>query len=182
MKTTIHTKNYVVSDRLKGIIDKKLVKISKYFDKSECVIVCTRVGTIERMELTITSGGHAFRAQQENRSMYSNIDIVLGKIERQIIKNRERLRTILRKDAMEEKATGFFKAKEVGKAFIPVVKKNKAFAIIAMNDTQAELNLATLDYGFFIYADEKTKAVKVMYRRNDGHVGVIDILNASVKK
>ena len=180
MKITIHTKNYNVSDKLRTIIEHKLEKVERYFDETaECTIVCSRVGTVERMELTITARGHAFRAQEENRSMYNNIDIVLAKIERQIIKNKEKLSSIIRDNATEEKRFMFAKTKQ--KFVQPEVKKNKAFPIRVLTDKQAELNMATLDYDFFVYADEATQGVKVMYRRNDGHVGVIEITNAALK-
>ena len=183
MKTTIHTKNFTVSDKLRGIIEKKLSKIERYFgNDATCTVVCSKVGIVERMELTITSQGHAFRAQEENRSMYSNIDIVLSKIERQVVKNRDKLRTIVRREAVEQKQFAYVKPKQVTKMFEPLVKKNKAFAIKILSDKEAELNLATLDHSFFVYADEATKGIKVMYRRDDGHVGVIEITNASLKK
>ena len=181
MKITIHTKNYTVNERLRAIIEKKLRKIEKYFDgDSDCTIVCSRVGSIEKMEVTISAKGHAFRAQEENRSMYSNIDIVLAKIERQIIKNKEKLRSILKKEALEEKRLEFNKRTP---QFVPAeVMKNKAFDIKKLTEEQAELNFDTLDHNFFVYADPKTGKVKIMYRRDDGHVGVIDINNASVSK
>ena len=180
MKLTIHTKNYTVSDRLRGILEKKLEKIDKYFNDASCTIVCTRVGITEKMEVTITSGGHAFRAQEENRSMYSNIDIVLAKIERQIVKNKEKLEKVVRREAIDKRDFAFISRKQT---FVTAeVVKNKTFDIKLLTDEQAELGLGTLDHNFFIYGDPKTKGVKVMYRRDDGNVGVIEIANASIVK
>ena len=179
MKLTVHTKNYHVSEKLQGIIEKKLEKIDKYFDYAECTVVCTRVSNTEKMEVTITSGGHAFRAQEENRSMYSNIDVVLAKIERQIVKNKEKLQSVIRRDAVDKKNFAFISKKQ---DFVTAeVVKNKSFDIKLLTDEEAELGLGTLDHNFFIYADEKTKGVKVMYRRPDGHVGIIEVGNASIK-
>jgi len=183
MKTTIHTKNYNVSDRLRLIIDKKLSKLDKYFgDDAACTIVCVKVGDVEKMEVTITARGHAFRAQDENRSMYNNIDIVLSKIERQIVKNKEKLQTIIRREAVDEKHLAYISKSQAHKFTEQVVKKNKSFGIKVLSDKEAELDLATLDHDFFVYADEKTNGVKIMYNRGDGSVGIIEITNASVKK
>jgi putative sigma-54 modulation protein len=63
-----------------------------------------------------------------------------------------------------------------------LVKKNKSFPALVLSDKEAELNLSTLDHNFFIYADEKTKGIKVMYRRPDGNVGVIEVTNAKLTK
>ena len=185
MKVTVHTKNYVVTDRLRAIIDKKLEKIKKYFDgDAECVIVCTKVGAMEKMEITIIahqgSRSHAFRAQEENRSMYNNIDILLSKIERQIIKNKEKLNCV-RRNVVEQNKFAFVKPKEIKKIKRAEIKKVKSFPIKVLSDQEAELDLATLDHNFFVYADEITHGVKIMYRRVDGHVGVIEIQNASLR-
>jgi len=179
MKLAVHTKNYNVNPRMQAILEKKLEKIDKYFDDASCTVVCTRVGTTEKMEITITAGGHAFRAQEENRSMYSNIDVVLAKIERQIVKNKEKLKSVVRREAVDKKEFAFISKRQT---FVTAeVVKNKTFDIKLLTDEQAELGLGTLDHNFFIYADAKTKGVKIMYRRSDGHVGVIEIGNAVVK-
>ena len=182
MKTTVHTKNYNVSDRLHAIIDKKLSKLDKYFgEDAACTIVCVKVGNVEKMEVTITANGHAFRAQEEDRNMYNNIDLVLSKIERQIVKNKERLKTIIRKEAVDEKHFAYLSKYKAGNIFISEIKKNKSFAIKVLSDKDAELDLSTLDHNFFVYADEHTKGVKVMYNRGDGSVGIIEITNACLK-
>jgi len=178
MKLTVHTKNYSVNPKLQGILEKKLEKLDKYFNDASCNIVCTRVGTTEKMEVTITSGGHAFRAQEENRSMYSNIDVVLAKIERQIVKNKEKLESVVRREAVDKRDFAFISKKQMSMA--AEVVKNKTFDIKLLTDEEAELGLGTLDHNFFIYADSKTKGVKVMYRRADGNVGVIEIANATL--
>jgi len=180
MTVKYHTRNFHVSEKLADIIDKKLEKLSKYFEKGEAIAVCQKVGNRERMELTIISGGHSFRAQEESDSMYKNVDMVLAKIERQIVKNHEKLRTIIRKEAVEQKKYEYIKPKHVGSTMPAEIKKTKSFDIKTLSDADAELNLATLDHDFFVYADEKTKGVKVMYKRDDGHVGVIDVTNAGV--
>ena len=182
MKTTLHTRNYNVSDKLRVIIDRKVAKLDKYFDaKAECIIVCERVGSTEKMELTIISGGHTFRAQENKGNMYHNIDKVLEKVEHQVHKNRDKLRTAIRKDAVNEKQLSYARRADVRAIVIPEVKKNKSFDILTLPDHEAETRMSTLDHDFFVYADEKHHGVKVMYRRPDGHVGVIDITNAHVK-
>jgi len=181
MKINYITKNYSVNDRMRTIIEKKLERIQKYFDSdASATIVCTKVGNTEKMEITITSRGHAFRAQEENRSMYSNIDFVLSKIERQIVKNKEKLQTVIRREAVDEKKFAYKQSKQVISAGTEV-KKTKSFDIKVLTNEQAEVALATLDHNFFIYANQKTGRINVMYRRSDGHVGIIEVNNAGVK-
>ena len=182
MNTTIHTKNYHVSEKLRGIIEKKLERLQKYFDDdARCTIVCTKSGVSEKMEITINAQGHVFRAQEESKQMYNNIDGIMRKIEGQVVKNKEKLKTIIRRNAVDEKQLAFISRGETAKYIPAEIKKNKSFAIKILSDKEAELDLATLDHNFFVYADEETQGVKVMYRRPDGNVGVIEITNAVIK-
>jgi putative sigma-54 modulation protein len=110
------------------------------------------------------------------------VDNALAKIERQVVKNRSKLRTIIRHNNINAKKYEFLAAKEAAKIVeMAEVRKNKAFPVVALSDQDAEVALSTLDHDFYIYADPKTNGVKVMYRRDDGHVGVIDVMNAAIK-
>ncbi|MCL2228533.1 MAG: ribosome-associated translation inhibitor RaiA [Firmicutes bacterium] len=182
MEITIHTRNYITSKKFQDLVEKKLLRIEKYFAKdASCTVVCSKIGNTERMELTISTKTHSFRAQSESKNMFSNIDSVLSKIERQIVRNKEKLRATIRKEAIEEKRYAYSKTKQIVKLAPAQVKKNKSFEIKILSDKEAEVNLATLDHNFYIYADEATRDVKVMYRRADGHVGIIDVTNATIE-
>ena len=180
MKVTTHAKNYTVGEKLKNLIDKKLARIARAFDDdATCTIVCTRIGKTERMEVTIVTKGQVFRAQSQTTSMFANVDLTLGKIERQIIKNKERLRAIVKREAIPEKRYGAF-AREP--KFIPAeVMKQKAFEIKTLTAEQAELALDTIDHSFYVYANPQTARVNIMYKRPDGHVGIIEITNSTSK-
>jgi len=188
MEIKYHARNYHVSEKLSGVIERKLEKIEKYFDNANAIVVCTKVGNNEKMEITIMASGHAFRAQEDGRDMFKNIDLALSKIERQIVKNRDKLRTVLRKEATERKNAGkeefiYVKSKEVEEIVAPVeIAKNKSFPIVSLTDFEAEIALSTIDYDFFIYADSETGQVKVMYSREDKKVGVIEITNAKIQE
>ena len=180
MKTTIHAKNYTAGDKLKVIIDKKLARIEKMFDEdATCTIVCTRIGKTDRMEVTIAAKGQVFRAQSQSTSMFANVDLTLGKIERQIIKNKERLLSIVKRDAMPEK---FYETVTRKQKFTTAeVMKQKSFDVKTLTPAQAELALDTIDHNFYVYANPETARINIMYKRPDGNVGIIDITNSTSK-
>ena len=180
MKVTTHAKNYTVGDKLKSVIDKKLARIEKMFgEDATCTIVCTRIGKTERMEVTISTKGHSFRAQSQSTSMFSNVDLTLGKIERQIIKNKERLVSIVKREAIPEKRYGAFLRES--KFTIAEVMKKKSFDIRSLSPEEAELSLDTIDHSFFVYSNPETGRINIMYKRPDGHVGIIEINNSTIK-
>ena len=179
MKTTTHVKNYTVTEKLRSILDKKLCKIEKYFEPStQCTIMFSTIGKTEKMEVTIVAKEQVFRAQATSGSMFSNIDLTLGKIERQIVKNKERLQTVIKREAIDEKRFGFF-SKEP-KVTLAEVRKQKSFNILSLNADEAGLALETIDHDFYVYANKNDGKVNIMYKRPDGHVGVIEIGNAAL--
>lgn len=179
MQLTTHSKNYNISEKLMTILNKKIGRIQKYFDESAtCVIVCSRIGKTEKMEMTVNQNGRIFRAETTSSNMYVNIDLALAKIERQIIKNKEKLRSVLRKESVDDKKFAFYtKAPKFVEAEI---MKRKSFAIDALTPEEAELALDTIDHTFYVYANKKTSKVNIMYRRSDGHVGIIEVSNSKV--
>ncbi|KAI4453697.1 class ii aminotransferase/8-amino-7-oxononanoate synthase [Holotrichia oblita] len=179
MQLTTHSKNYQISEKLTGIISKKLDKVEKYFDEgTTCTVICNSIGKTEKMEITIGQKGRIFRAEVASGNMFVNIDLALAKIEKQIIKNKEKLRSILKKESLDDKKFAFYtKAPKVLQAEI---MKQKTFAIEPLTVEEAELALDTTDHTFYVYANKKNNKVNIMYRRTDGHIGIIEISNSKI--
>ena len=179
MQLTTHSKDYVIKDKLIAIINKKLKNFDKYFEESAtCVIRCSRIGKTEKMEITLTQKGRIFRAEASSNNMFANVDLALLKLERQIIKNKEKLKSVLRKESIDDKKYAFHtKAPKFVEAEI---MKQKSFDVEPLTPEEAELALDTIGHSFYVYADKKTGKICVMYRRTDGHVGIIEVGNSSV--
>ena len=181
MQLTTHSKNYVIGDKLIAILSRKLDSIQKYFDEdATCIVSCSRTGKTDKMEITLTQKGRVFRAEAVSNNMFANIDLALAKLERQIIKNKEKLKDVLRKGVDESKKYSFF-TKEP-KFVDTEVRRQKSFAVEAMEVAEAELALDTIDHSFFVYANKQNGRVNIMYRRRDGNLGVIEITNSTTKK
>lgn len=178
MQITTHAKNYTISDRLMGIVTKKLDKIKIYFDdNATCAIVCSKIGKTEKMELSITQKSRVFRAEAASGNMYVNIDLALAKIERQIIKHREKLRDVIKSDVDDKKFAFYTKPPKVAQAEI---MKHKSFSIEKMSVGEAEIALDTSDHSFYIYGHIQSGKVNIMYRRADGHVGILEVANSKI--
>ena len=181
MQLTTHSKNYVIGDKLITILNRKLESIQKYFDEdATCVVLCTRIGKTDKMEMTLTQKGRMFRAEASSNNMFANIDLALAKLERQIIKNKEKLKDVLRKGVDESKKYSFFT--KTPKFVEAELIKQKSFAVEPMDSSEAELAMDTIDHSFFVYSNKKNGKINIMYRRKDGHLGVIEITNSTTRK
>jgi len=177
MQLTTHAKSFEISEKLMGIITRKLEKIQTYFeDTATCTIVCLRRGKVEKIEITINQRGQIFRAEAASGNMFVNIDVALAKIEKQIIKHRDKLRTILRDESRENKKFAFYTKSP--KFFASEIVKNKSFSIDKLSQEEAEIALDTSDHNFYVYANANTGKVNIIYRRTDGNLGIIEVANS----
>lgn len=91
MKIEFVENNYKISKKFKEVITNKLEKFSKYFDGSEEVkVLCSEQNRTQKLELTIVNKGVIYRSEASSDEMYNNIDIALPKIERQIVRNKDK--------------------------------------------------------------------------------------------
>lgn len=170
---TIHVKgrNVDVTPAMKDYVEKKIAKITKQF---KAVGDINAVLKIEHgyhiAEITVPASGILLRAQESTKDMYSSIDLVVEKIERQIHKYKTRL--------MKKKYANFAEATAQAPANIEEdgefeIIKNKKFALNPMNAEEAILQMNLLNHDFFMFFNIDQNGVNVVYRRKDGKYGLL---------
>ena len=106
MRIEIATKNYKPTDHLKQIIEKKISKFDKYFSQEASAKVMLSASGQQNnrhtMEITLKSGSISVRSEVTSDNMYDNIDIILPKIERQIVKHRKKFESRFRKESLKD--------------------------------------------------------------------------------
>ena len=178
MKMEIIEKDYKVSDRLKEVLEEKINRLNKYFKNGLNVkVACKKQRGMYKMEVNLSSDNMFYRAEvANNKNMYSNIDLVMPKLERQIVKAKER--------EIDKNRTGlflpdffeFFENEEDTEENDSMVVKQKNFSLGApITMAEAKNMLDVLDHDFYIYTNEKTGKVNVIYRRKDGDLGNIEL-------
>ena len=107
--------------------------------------------------------------------MYTSIDLVVEKLERQIHKQKTKLARRFRE--------GGFKAGMVQPSALPDIKdegdtyavvKTKHFVVKPMDVQEAIMQMNLLNHNFFVFRDANTEEINVVYRRNDGNYGLIE--------
>ncbi len=173
MKIEFVEKNYDIGQSLKKIITKKIDKLDRYFDdNAKARVVCSLQNKTYKLELTITSKNKLFRAEVVGENMYDNIDTALPKIERQIIKCSKRAKDLFRKTAFDLSSLEFLP--ELPEDEEKRIYKTKEFDLVSMPIEDAIENMQLLDHDFYIFLNEKSNKVNVLYNRRDGELGVIE--------
>ncbi|HIY96506.1 MAG TPA: ribosome-associated translation inhibitor RaiA [Candidatus Borkfalkia excrementigallinarum] len=170
MRIEISEKNCRASEKLIGVVNKKVSRLEKYFDEDAvCTVYLKQESKFVKTELTVQYKGNMVRAEVAADNFYDAIDEVLPKFEKQIYKHKTKLESKLKKDAFLEKQLFF------GEAELPESKlvKTKTFSLTPMTTEEAVEQLDLLGHSFYIFQDAETGEVRVVYLRAGGDVGLI---------
>lgn len=173
MKIEFVEKGYDIGHKLTDIITKKVSKLDRYFeDDAKARVVCSLQNKTFKLELTIVNKKKIFRAEVIGENMYENIDNVLPKIERQIIKCSKRTKDLFRKTAFDMSSLEFLP--ETPDDIEKKVYKTKEFDLFPMSIEDAIENMELLEHDFYVFLNEKSNKINVLYNRRDGELGVIE--------
>lgn len=156
--------------------DKAIKKISKFerFFKPGAEAVMTFSVEKDRytFETALYSGGTIIRAEECSSDMYTSMDMVVDKLERQIRKHKTKLGKRIRQDAMVPENFSISTPIDEDDEFNVV--RTKRFQLKPMGIEEAILQMNLLAHNFFVFIDADTEMVNVVYKRNDGRYGLIE--------
>ncbi len=168
MHITVRGKNMDVTPALREYVEKRLGKIEKYFDYPVSPQVTL---SLERdrhiVEVTVPLNGMLLRGEEETGDMYSAVDLVLEKLEKQIDKYRTRITKRNRNQVKGGESEYIHTGEE------PAVVKVKKFALKPMTVEEAVLQMNLLGHDFFVFRNVEDEEIGVVYRRKDGNYGLI---------
>lgn len=169
MKINIIGRKIDVRPGLKEHIEDKLAKLDKYFkDDAVSYVTLSHSKNSERLELTVTSSGTLFRAEEEGETFQSALDVAIDTIVRQIRKNKTRLSRRLREGAIRD-----FEDTQMVEEDETMIRR-KTFALKPMSAEEAILQMNLLGHTFYMFLNEETGKTAVVYKRNNGGYGLIE--------
>ena len=93
MQINLTGQNIEITEPLRAYVMNKLGRLKRHFDHVIDVHVVLDVEKIHRhAEATVRSGGKAIFADAKEHDMYAAIDSLIDKLDRQIIKHKEKLK------------------------------------------------------------------------------------------
>lgn len=173
MKVTVYAKNIELTDALKSTVEKKISKLSKYFDSDvEAKATLSVVRNNQIVEVMIPFNGIYLRGEESTDDMYKSIDLVEDKLEGQIRKQKTKL---LKKNKFNsfKFATSNGTKIEDEKDDAKIVKSKK-FDMKPMLKDEAVLQMELISHDFFVFKNAETNELNVVYKRKDGNYGLIE--------
>ena len=173
MKFVYTGKGLEVSEGLKARVEKKLGKMERYFNQEAdaTILFKQQKGARNIVEITVSVGGLILRAEECSNDMYLSIDRAVDKLESQM----RRYRTKLDKHLRDARAEVFEVAAPEAvyeEANYDVVRVKK-FTVKPMSVEDAITQMELLGHDFFLFMNEETEIMSVLYRRNDGSYGLL---------
>lgn len=170
MAITVRGKNIEVTPALKDYVSKRIGKVTKYFDVLGEI---TAVLTVEKgrhiVEVTVPVNGILLRGEEATTDMYTSIDLVIEKLEKQIEKYRTRLSRRMREGSFRTELV----PTSVTEEEIRVVK-TKRFPVKPMDMEEAIMQMNLINHDFYVFINSESEDVNVVYRRKDGQYGLIE--------
>jgi putative sigma-54 modulation protein len=173
MNVIITSKNFNASDHLKDTIEKKFVRLGKYFsDDIDAHITLTMEKERQNIEATITAKGTIFRAEETGTDMYIATDRIVDKLSTQI----SRFKTKLQKKHKEHKELMFNDIPEDNEYDHEEIRisKKKSFDIATMETEEAIMEMELIEHNFYLYLSPESGQVNVVYKRKDGKYGLLE--------
>jgi len=172
MNINIRGKHIELTDALKEYVMKRVGKLAKYSDEFMDVQVTLLVERDRhRVEVTAPLNGMILRGEEETEDMYSSIDMVVEKLERQIDKYRTRINKRMRSKVLKD-----HDAKQpVAMSDEPreEIVRNKKFSAKPMSVEEAIMQMNLVGHTFFVFTNAESQEMNVVYLRNNGDYGLL---------
>ncbi|HBL17686.1 MAG: ribosomal subunit interface protein [Elusimicrobia bacterium GWA2_69_24] len=169
MKIQITGRQLRLTKAIHDYVEEKVSKAQKYFNHIVWAEVFVKVEkTTHEVEIVIHASKQTFRALAKEESVYAAVDIASDKIDAQLRKYKERLKEG-RKHVPETPEAMLDESKPSSVRFSVV----KQVPLSPMTPDAAALEMERLGYTFWMFHNQETRKVNVIFRRLDDSFGLL---------
>ena len=175
MNMNIRTRNFQTTARIENYLEKRLKKLDRLLDKdAEATVTFIGEKKKQRVEITIPVNGYILRGEEDNEDILTAIDLVSDKLEKQLVRSKERF---------SKKGNLSITKLPTFTSILPAVDddtevelmvRTKTFPSTPMALDDAITQMDMVGHTFFVFVNEENGETNVLYRRNDGHYGLLE--------
>ncbi len=175
MKFTIVGRKVNLRDNFKELAKKKLSRFNRIFDEdADANVTVTLERNRQTVEITIKQRGMYYRAEATDFEMNDALDQAISKLGRQIRKNKTRLEKEIHSAALDQYIQEYVYTTEQEEEPEYEVVRSKKFFVKPLNVEEAILQMNMLDHQFYMFRNEATGEINVVYKRRDGNYGLLE--------
>lgn len=165
-KFHIRGENIAITDAIRDYAETKLSKLEKYFSEDVTVHVTAKVypNKQAKAEVTIPSKDVTLRAEETSNDWYNSLNVVVDKLEHQIRKHKTKVQKRNRVEKVHDESNNA----------VETIARIKELDIETMSPQDAIDQMDLLGHDFFVFLNEDTARVSVVYRRKDDTIGLLN--------
>lgn len=166
---------FTITEAIEQYAEDKLMKIERYFkEELEAYVVCKVYNDHHRVEVTIPTKYYTMRAEVSDKDMYAAVDLTIDKLESQIRKHKSKVtRSLQKKEGVSDIFVDGLDISALERELVKTTVKQKEIVLEKLTVEEAITALELLGHDFYIFRNESTSKVNVLYLRNEGSYGVI---------
>ncbi len=174
MKIVVNGRNIDVTPALRSYAEEKIGKFDRYLSNiTEAVVTLSVQKFRHKADVLLKANGTMIQAEGVTDELYSAIDEVSQKLERQVKKFKSKMQSHRKaenktKTAIPEEPI----AEETGR-----IITRKSFEMKPMTPDEAAVQLDIQNMEFFVFTNDQSGDINVIYRRGDGNFGLIEPVN-----
>lgn len=175
MKINIRGEKVTVTKAIKETVESKFAKLEKYFENPDALTahVNIKINNLSQIiEVTIPTNRFTVRAEESHEDLYAAIDLVIDKLERQIRKNKSKIKN---KYKNIENLDFNFDDKDEEETEASKIIKRKNMEMKPMDEEEALIQAELLGHDFFIFKNIDEECVSVLYKRKNNTYGIINV-------
>ncbi len=176
MKVQITGKNITITEAMRKQTEAKLQKMDKYFIIDENVTTKVLARTYrneQKIEITIYTKMMDFRVEVKGSDYYNVLDEAIDKLEGQMRKLKTKISKKHQESLLEN--INFSSFDGIDDDENEEIVRVKEISLTPTDMESAILKMEALGHKFYIYLDEEDNLVSVVYKRDDGGYGVIQV-------
>ncbi|MFC1591714.1 ribosome hibernation-promoting factor, HPF/YfiA family [Thermodesulfobacteriota bacterium] len=166
------------NDALRNYAQEKVLRIEKYVSNiTEVHVILSLEKRSHIAEVIVNVTRDQITAKQVNEdNMYTAIDLVMDKIDRQVKKYKDKITR--HKDQHRKARHNVVEASSVPESQTTNIIKTESVFIQHMTADEALLKIELTEDDFFVFKNAETDKVNVLYKRRDGDFGLIEPENS----
>ena len=171
MDITVTFRHVDSTESLKEYAEEKLSKMDKYFDYPIEAHVVLAVEKFRRIaDVNLNVNGTVIKAEEETEDMYSSIDQVMDKIEKQVKRFRDK------KIKRRPGSSRGLEDSDENADILPDEPSIEVEKLVAkpMDPEEAAMQFSMSQQDFLVFRNSRSNEINVIYKRKDGNYGLIE--------
>lgn len=165
-------KNIEVTPALKEHAEKKIGRLNRIMDIDKVTVTLIAEGNREKAEVSMMIKGYLLRGEDSGQDVFAAIDTVVDKLEKQLVKYKEKLQRKTKKD--KAKIVEAAMAEPAWEDSEDELVRTKHFQVKPMTVDEAIMQMNMVGHNFFVFSNsENDEEINVVYVRYDGKYGLI---------